>query len=192
MDNLAAALVAGMVGGSNATVGKVVEILPVTVPGVEEPTNEQKIAFLLNGLINGDGTEENPGLLTEEIKQQVGDFAANVCESFIQDDNSATGGTENNGEIDFVLPNGNIVVSGGNLTGETYQNLDDALLAIKRDTDGEGPYTLYLNKDEDFLMYEETAGLSCYYAMRNVDKPLVIDGQGHTLGVAVCQETVQE
>ena len=33
-------------------------------------------------------------------------------------------------------------------------------------------------------MYEETAGLSCYYAMRNVDKPLVIDGQGHTLGVA--------
>ena len=139
MDNLAAALVAGMVGGSNATVGKVVEILPVTVPGVEEPTNEQKIAFLLNGLINGDGTEENPGLLTEEIKQQVGDFAANVCESFIQDDNSATGGTENNGEIDFVLPNGNIVVSGGNLTGETYQNLDDALLAIKRDTDGEGP-----------------------------------------------------
>ncbi len=184
VDNLAAALVAGMVGGSNATVGKVVEILPVTVPGVEEPTNEQKIAFLLNGLINGDGTEENPGLLTEEIKQQVGDFAANVCESFIQDDNSATGGTENNGEIDFVLPNGNIVVSGGNLTGETYQNLDDALLAIKRDTDGEGPYTLYLNKDEDFLMYEETAGLSCYYAMRNVDKPLVIDGQGHTLGVA--------
>lgn len=33
VDNLAAALVAGMVGGSNATVGKVVEILPVTVPG---------------------------------------------------------------------------------------------------------------------------------------------------------------
>ena len=184
VDGLAATIVANLVGGSNATVGKVVGLLPVTVPGVDEPTNGQKIAFLLNGLINGDGTEENPGLLTEEIKQQVGDFAANVCESFIQDDNSATGGTENNGEIDFVLPNGNIAVSGGTLTGETYEDLDDALLAIKRDTAGEGPYTLYLNKDEDFLMYEETAGLSCYYAMRNVDKPLVIDGQGHTLGVA--------
>ena len=31
-------------------------------------------------------------------------------------------------------------------------------------------------------MYEETAGLSCYYAMRNVDKPLVIDGQGPHAG----------
>ena len=140
-DNLAATVVANLVGGKNANVGKVVGILPVTVPGVEEPTNAQKVAFLLNGLINGDGTPENPGLLTEDIKRQVGNFAADVCESFIADDNSATGGTENNGEIDLELQNRIVAkVSGG--------GIDASFLSVKAAVDAidaassEGPFTL--------------------------------------------------
>lgn len=177
LDGLAAGVVANMVGGKDATIGKILTMVPVTVPGVEEPTNAQKVASLLNGLIDQ--------FLTQDIKQQVGDFAGDVCESFIRDDNSATGGNENNGSFDFDIDgvkDSAVTVTGGSLENVSFEDIDKALLAIHLD-DGEGPFNIAMNEDQAFPATDETAGLSSFYDLR-VTKPLVIDGQGHKLGIS--------